>query len=144
MPDKTEFQQPVFSFSQRIALECLFAVHGVGAVGYWWMTPGGFPTWHARFWSNRDLRIAMLAALVAIIVPLSLPRIERVHLLSVSVAGMWIGASALARFVFPISLAAACLIGLGIGGAFAIVARLCWTAGLESLTRYLAAVLPEQ
>jgi hypothetical protein len=81
----------------------VLSFHAVAAAGWWWLTPGGFPFAHPRFWSNSVAPVVVLAVVVAAI---RAARRERLDALRASLAAFpaaW-GAGAVAiRIIFPIT-----------------------------------------
>jgi hypothetical protein len=45
----------------RLLIKYVFIVHGILAISWWYVMPGGFPVSHIRFWSNTIWPLATLA-----------------------------------------------------------------------------------
>ncbi len=100
----------------RLSVELVLTVHGVGAGGWWWLTPGGFPLEHSRFWLNRICPFAVLGVAVFGIVALARKRHLVLKIALLILAAMWSGAAISSRIVFPVSASAWWWIGVLIGG----------------------------
>ncbi|MFM9962765.1 MAG: hypothetical protein ACKV2Q_16265 [Planctomycetaceae bacterium] len=112
------------SWPKRLAVECVLAFHGIVAAAWWWLTPGGFPLGHSRFWMNRVWPLVLLAIAVLGVWALARRRYSTLKLTLLSVAAMWIAFATSARIVFPVSAPGLWWYGLLIGGAgFTLLAR---------------------
>ena len=45
----------------RIFWLLVLGLHAAAASAWWWLTPGGFPVAHPRFWSNGVAPLVVLA-----------------------------------------------------------------------------------
>ena len=93
----------VMHWSKRITAEIVLVAHGIGAVGWWWLTPGGFPLNHSRFWLNQVWPIVQFAIAVIGLVALARRKPELLTLILLACAMMWIACVDSARLVFPIT-----------------------------------------
>lgn len=108
--------QAKLSRCRRLMAECLLVFHGLMALGWWWLTPGGFPLEHSRFWLNRIWSLGVLGVAVFGIVALARKRHFGMKVAMLILAAMWIGAAVTSWIVFPVSAAAWWWIGVLIGG----------------------------
>lgn len=81
----------------------VFAIHIVGAVGWWWLLPHRFPWLHPRWWSNDvcPWLLLALAAAGAFGIERQRPALARAALLAI--AAGWMAALASAVALFPVS-----------------------------------------
>ncbi len=98
----------------------VLALHAVVASAWWWLTPGGFPVSHPRFWSHR---VAPLVVLAVVVVAVVAARRHRYGLLLNALLAFpvaWAAAALSCRVVFPITfgrLFAIPLVGAALMGA---------------------------
>lgn len=86
---------------RRLTLECVLVFHGVIAAGWWWLTPGGFPLGHVRFWLNRVWPLTLLLIAVLGIWALARSRHSVLKMTLLSLATLWFSCATAARIVFP-------------------------------------------
>ena len=113
---------PKLALQSRLLWLFVLVGHAVGALGWLWFTPHGFPVGHPRFWANDAVPIALLVVTVLALLAARRQRyaIVRVTLLALTV--MW-GTSAISgRVIFPISTQLRWLAPLGLAAAIAIAA----------------------
>ena len=124
MTDLCQLQRVELSRFRRLMTESVLAFHGVSAIGWWWLTPGGFSLGHARFWLNRVWPLAVLAIAVFGVWTLARRRYSSLKLTLLSLAVMWMAGATSARLVFPMTAPGLWWWGFLIGGiGLALVAR---------------------
>jgi hypothetical protein len=103
----------------------VLGLHAVGASAWWWLTPGGFPPSHPRFWTNGVAPVAVLTVVASAIVA---ARREQPGSLRASLAAFpaaWAAAAIVGRLAFPTTLRILFLVPLI--GAAAMAAALVGT-----------------
>ena len=129
----------------------LFVDPGLGALGWWWAMPGGFPVDHPRFWANRVVPILFVVVAAAGIWSLGAPRHAIARALLLSLAGVWLATALSWWLYFPhsarrIGIATAVLAALSLWAAWgaALRTRKFWKLALPLLVAALAlgAALP--
>ena len=118
---------------RRIPGEGALAAHAVGAAFVCWLVPRGFPPAHPRFWTNDVAPLLLLAISLAALVILLRERPRWAGVTLCWLAGAWLGAAVVARMLFPISLAAAWL--LGVAAAIGLAASALWLPQRDRLLR---------
>ena len=102
----------------------MLVFHGVIAAGWWWLTPGGFPLGHVRFWLNRVWPLTLLLIAVLGIWALARSRHSVLKMTLLSLAALWFSCATAARIVFPLSAPSLWWWGLLVGGVgFVLVLR---------------------
>jgi hypothetical protein len=101
----------------------VLTLHAVGAAAWWWLTPGGFPLSHPRFWVNRVFPlIIFLAAITARLAPRRFKSIESLRIAILAGFPMlWIVASTSSVIKFPDTFAELWLIPAALGMLFAVM-----------------------
>ncbi|MDR3618522.1 MAG: hypothetical protein P4L85_04160 [Paludisphaera borealis] len=82
----------------------VLSLHAVAASAWWWLTPGGFPFSHPRFWSNSVAPLVVLAVVVAAVMAARRERLERLRASLAAFPAAWCASALVGRFVFPITL----------------------------------------
>lgn len=88
----------------HIGLALAFVAHLFVAVGYWWVSPKGFPVEHPRFWLNTVLPWGVVIVVGLGLVGLMRDRLHVAGQVVLLLGCAWLGGSLAAWFFFPISL----------------------------------------
>jgi hypothetical protein len=100
--------------------------HGLLAMAWWWLSPGGFGFGHPRFWSNRVAPPLILGLSIASLVALRRDNTKALRLLLPSWPAAWAGGTLLMRILFPITIAGIWLVPLGIAATMGLAAARPW------------------
>ncbi len=113
--------------------------HGLFALAWWWLAPGGFGLSHPRFWSNRVTPPALLGLSIATLAALRQDRHEALRVLLSLWPAAWVSAVVMLHIAFPITMARLWTIPLVVAAAMGIAAIRPWTHTGER--RWLATLL---
>lgn len=93
----------------------IVAGHALGAIGWWFLMPGGFPVGHPRFWINGALPLVGLGV-VAVVIAGARKGWPRPLLAGLaSFPGFWIAAGVGLRLAFPSTFERFWIIPFGLG-----------------------------
>ncbi|HVW02308.1 MAG TPA: hypothetical protein VHB77_18285 [Planctomycetaceae bacterium] len=81
----------------------LLCAQVAGAALWWWISPGGFPLGHPRFWSNRALPVAVLVVALVGLVGRSWSNYSLFRAALVALVMLWTAAVVSGCAVFPVS-----------------------------------------
>jgi hypothetical protein len=101
--------------------------HGLLALAWWWLSPGGFGFGHPRFWSNRVAPPVVLGLAIASLAALRQDRIGVLRRLLPAWPAAWAGGSILLRILFPITMAGIWLVLLALAATMAMAAVRPWS-----------------
>jgi hypothetical protein len=119
--------------------------HAVGAIGWLWFMPHGFPVAHPRFWANGVVPIVILFVAILAIWAARRERLAVVRIVLLALAAMWATAAVSGRVIFPISTPLRWLAPLGLSAAITVAAfgprlrRVRWPVHSTALAVTLAA-----
>ena len=100
--------------------------HGLLAVAWWWLSPGGFGFGHPRFWSNRVAPPVVLGLSITTLAALRQDRIAALRLLLPAWPAGWAGGCIVLRILFPITMAGIWLVSVAIAATMAMAAVRPW------------------
>jgi hypothetical protein len=106
----------------RIVWLTALVSHVISAALWWWLTPGGFPLGHSRFFANRVAPITVLILAIAALWALHRDRAELLRYLLPIWPAAWAATALAGRLLFPISLALAWLVPLAVAAMMALAA----------------------
>src|SRR5262245_41638384 len=79
--------------------------HGLLALAWWWLQPGGFGMSHPRFWSNAVAPPLVFGLSITTLAALHQERMAALRLLLPAWPAAWAAAALTGRMLFPITLA---------------------------------------
>src|SRR5262249_20307714 len=100
--------------------------HGLLALAWWWLQPGGFAVDHPRFWSNRVAPPVVLGLSIAGRAALKRERMTALRLLLPYWPSAWAAAAVAGRILFPITLARLWLVPMAVAGVMGLAAIRPW------------------
>jgi hypothetical protein len=89
-----------------MVVDIALALHLAAVVGYWWLTPKGFPPSSSRFWLNSILPLVLTAIAVAGLIAVHRRRWPLAAAVVLFFATAWAVGAISGRVAFPISLRA--------------------------------------
>ena len=113
---------PKLALQSRLLWLFVLVGHAVGALGWLWFMPHGFPVAHPRFWANDAVPIALLVVTVLALLAARRQRYAIVRVTLLALAVMWAASAVSGRVIFPISTQLRWLAPLGLAAAIAIAA----------------------
>lgn len=108
----SESSPPIKPVPFRLFWLLVLSLHAAGAAACLYLTPGGFPAWHPRFWSNRVAPLIVLTAVVVAVVAARRGRVAWIVATFGAFAAAWASAAVAARIAFPITMGRLFLIPL--------------------------------
>lgn len=96
--------------------------HAAGAAAWWWLSPGGFPLDHPRFWIHRVLPLLVIVAAAGAMAAWQTHRFRAIRIILACLAGLWLAVAVSLRVVFPLSGEVVWLAPLGAAGLIAAAA----------------------
>ncbi len=102
--------------------------HGLLAVAWWGLSPGGFGLVHPRFWSNRLAPPMVLGLSIVSMVALRQDRRAWLRLLLPVWPAAWAAGAIMLRIVFPITMERLWIVPLAVASAMGIAAVRPWQA----------------
>src|SRR5688572_19534218 len=113
---------PKLALQSRLLWLFVLVGHAVGALGWLWFMPHGFPVAHPRFWANDVVPIALLIVTIIALWTARRQRYAIVRMTLLALAVMWAAAAVSGRVTFPISTQLRWLAPLGLAAAVGIAA----------------------
>ena len=111
---------PKLALQSRLLWLFVLVGHAIGAAGWLWFMPHGFPVGHPRFWANEAVPIALLVITVLALLAARRQRYAVVRVTLLALAAMWAAAAISGRVIFPISTQLRWLAPLGLAAAVGI------------------------
>ena len=108
---------PKLALQSRLLWLFVLVGHAVGAIGWLWLTPHGFPVAHPRFWANDVVPGVLLLVAVIALWGARRERFAVVRAALLALAVMWAAAAIAGRVLFPISTQWRWLAPLGLAAA---------------------------
>ena len=94
---------PKFALQSRLLWLFVLVGHAIGAIGWLWFMPHGFPVAHRRFWANDVVPAALLLVVGIALTGARRERFAVVRVALLSLAVMWATAAIAGRVIFPVS-----------------------------------------
>src|SRR5688572_7719410 len=94
---------PKLALQSRLLWLFVLVGHAIGALGWLWFMPHGFPVAHPRFWANDSVPIALLLVTIVALFKARRQRYATVRVTLLALATMWAAAAISGRVIFPIS-----------------------------------------
>ena len=113
---------PKLALQSRLLWLFVLVGHAIGAVGWMWLMPHGFPVAHRRFWANEVVPAALLLAVAVALWSARWERFAVVRVTLLALAVMWGAAAVSGQVIFPISTQLRWLAPLGLAAAICIAA----------------------
>src|SRR5688500_4901722 len=94
---------PKLALQSRLLWLFVLVGHAIGAAGWLWFMPHGFPVAHPRFWANDAVPIALLVVTILALVAARQQHYATVRITLLALAMMWAAAAIAGQLTFPIS-----------------------------------------
>jgi len=108
----------------------VFTAHLLGAIGWWWFLPGGFPVDHPRFWANTGFPILFGVVAVLGLAGQMARQFQMVQFCATVLAAFWTAAGMATLVLYPASRKSPALLAL----AVAALLWLRWRAWRKKAT----------